>query len=173
MDFSNKEQKDMLGKVSKLLNASIEELKFKRIPKLSATYYWYEKGKNTVIVSDNGTYFVDIYSTSYDYEELLEKFQIGMRNGTIDSLEYYLQILKCGDPFYENIIIKLINNINSKTEQEKIRFLEELNSNIDMIPKICKEIIYKSDSIERTLNDVEVLEEIFNKYDKLLGKNNI
>ena len=76
---------DKLSQIAEKLGLNMEQVQENRraIEELDAVYFWSsEKGGISMIVDINGKYLAA--TSSVNYEELLEKFKNGERNGKLD-----------------------------------------------------------------------------------------
>ena len=103
---------------------------------------------------------LDDNGMEYEVEEKHEIFNID-EDAKRFTLKQLIEKSTVPDPFWENCINNFFNKIN-KTEDEKINFLQKLSLNQHLFNKFTKEIVKPLD-----------VEQIFEKYNKLLNNNDI
>lgn len=150
------EEAKYYSKISSLLDISVMKCKeySKRISEINATYYYNPiRGGKSIIVSDDGSYLLNM-SSALDFEKLLEEYKTGRRNGNFEKT-----IIKC-------------HSCNKEVEIDFSKYPSNVKTLDTMCPN-CKSFIkfgnpnYNSnDDINQSIDSEElnsILDSIFSK----------
>lgn len=119
IDLPILEQEKNIEKIGLILDMPIAntELNSKRIEEIKATYYYNpNRGGKSIIVGDDGSYLLTISSAIY-FEELLEEYKNGRRNGNFNI--YYESLLQNIMESYKEkgitlYLIEMLNNFANR-----------------------------------------------------------
>lgn len=192
IDLPILEQEKNIEKISSMLDMPIANthLNSKRIEEIKATYYYNPKcGGKSIIVGDDGSYLLTTLSAT-NFEELLEKYKDGERNGNFinsaamlkpenndkmikiedENLKKVVQeIVGNSDPYWNDPVYKTVKKIIELpygTENSIIRLLDTSNFTSKQLFDIYKCIIKVCKKIGITIDfsteNAEVVEKPYN-----------